>query len=227
MRQTLALFTLFVAVSAGAQQFRLGPRYSNYSTDVSVTRDAFDTSRQSAFGVVGDYRNGAFVLDFLADHDPENGISISDILPFVERYERTRGEVTVGYSLSLFDLQAGARFDSISIGSDAIPRGDFFGTSDVTHQAIVAGIRVHTPASQKVGFYALGRGYVGSFDFDGSNSNSDSTGWRAEAGLTFPIGESAWSVEPGFEYEDLRSQNDRLELKTNRFFVNFIYAFGK
>src|SRR6266545_1855584 len=77
MRRTL--FTLLIvcfAASANAQIqninttrsggpttsgiFSFGPRVSNYSTDVRETLTPLKTGRQSSFGVVGDYRNGAF-----------------------------------------------------------------------------------------------------------------------------------------------------------------------
>jgi len=95
--------------------FTIGPRISNYATDVR-TLTPLDTGRQSSFGVVGDYRTGVFVLDFMYDHDPENGINVSDLLIDTSAYSRDRGEATVGFAVTPFlDLQGGVRFDQMRV----------------------------------------------------------------------------------------------------------------
>src|SRR6476659_490584 len=114
MRPTLLAVTLMACAAAASAQtqniqttrgggssyndgvFTIGPRLSNYSTDVRETVTPLRTGRQSSFGLVGDYRNGNFVLDFMYDHDPENGISVVDLIVDTGNYSRDRGEVTVG-----------------------------------------------------------------------------------------------------------------------------------
>lgn len=233
------LATLLLATAADAQQFTsssneggsfsIGPRYSNYSTDVDLGGATLETGRQHAFGLVGGYRSGAFVLDFLLDHDPENGIGIDDFLPFdLENYSRDRVEGTVGWSvLPMLDLQAGVRMDQITLGGLGFDSG-FFDSNDLEFQALTAGVNFHTPADRQVGFYALARFYAGTAKFeDDARGDDDATGWRAEAGVAIPIGESAWHIVPGIEKEHLELQEDFLDIDTNRFFVNFVFSTGR
>lgn len=209
--------------------FRIGPRYSNYSTDVDIEIVTIDSGRQHAFGLAGDMRSGSFVLDFNVDHDPENGLQISDLLPIeFGRYERTRGEFTVGWAaMPVIDLQAGFRMDTFSIGGQAFG-GSLFGGEDFDHSAILGGIHVHTPTRHPFGVYGLFRGYVGSIDFGGSafQAQVDSSGWRAEGGVEIPIGDSRWHAVPGIEFERLTAE-PRVVVETNRFFVNFVYTFPR
>lgn len=225
--RTLVIAAILVATpELVAQSFSIGPGISNYSTEVKSIAST-DTGRQVAFGLAGDYRSGAFVLDYLWDHDPENGISITDILVDTGNYSRNRGEVTVGFNLGNFlDLQGGLRLDSYRIGG-----ASFLGTSvaselDIEHQAIVAGIRVHTDERQPVAFYALGRGLLGNAKLDFGNvvgDNESTTGFRVEAGIPIRLGQSNWRIVPGVELEHLETQDDNIEIDTNRVFVNFLF----
>ncbi|HEX6177652.1 MAG TPA: hypothetical protein VF057_04795 [Thermoanaerobaculia bacterium] len=209
--------------------FRIGPRYSNYATDVDIDIFTIESGRQHAFGLVGDYRSGAFVLDFNVDHDPENGLELSDILPIeFGAYERTRGEFTVGWAAApILDLQAGFRIDTFSVGGVALG-GDLFDGEDFDHSAILGGIHVHTPTRRPFGLYGVARGYVGSIDFGGRGASGqvDSTAVRLEGGVEIPIGETNWHAVPGLEYERIEADPD-LKIETNRFFVNFVYTFPR
>lgn len=246
MRRTLvALITIACAATASAQinsirttpgsggssasGFSFGPRISNYSTDIDGGLATLKTGRQSSFGAVGDYRTGNFVLDFNYDHDPENGIRVTDIIFDVGNYSRDKGEVTVGLAVApILDVQGGIRFDTVRIGGASI-FGNAFGTDlNIDHQALTAGVKLHTGDGQQVGFYVLGRGYLGSAKFDvvGRHVNSDSSGFRAEGGLTIRIGESNWSIVPGVEYDHIETKDFDLRLNTNRFFLNFVYRAG-
>ncbi len=53
--------------------------------------------------------------------------------------------------------------------------------------------------------------------------DDDSTGCRAEAGVSIPLGNSNWSLVPAVEIERLETDNDSLRLDTNRLILNFIY----
>ena len=242
MKKSLMVFavTLFAA-SAHAQMqivttpvyrgatdrggFSIGPRYSNYATDLDIGIDTIESGRQHAFGLVGDYRSGVFVLDFNWDHDPENGLQFTDLLPIdFGRYERDRAEFTVGWSaLPVLDLQAGFRTDTFSVGS-----GDFFGGDDFDHSAIVFGVNVHTPTRKPFGVYGKARAFVGSVDFGGNSFQGqvDSEGIRLEGGVEIPIGDSNWHAVPGIEIERLEA-DPRVNVDTNRFFVNFVYSFQR
>jgi hypothetical protein len=226
---TLILAALAIPASAISTDdgFRIGPRYSNYSTDADIGLVTIESGRQHSFGLVGDYRAGVFVLDFMFDHDPENGFDVSDLLPLeFGDYSRDRGEFTVGWAAApIIDLHAGFRIDTFSFGGAALG-GDFFDNEDVEHSAILAGVRVQTPAGQPFRVYGLFRGYAGTADFGGrgAGSQEDSTGWRAEGGVEIPIGDSNWRAVPGIEFERIDA-SPRLEIETNRFFVNFLYRF--
>ena len=209
--------------------FRIGPRYSNYATDVDIEIFTIESGRQHAFGLVGDYRSGAFVLDFNVDHDPENGLELSDLLPIeFGAYERTRGEFTVGWAAApILDLQAGFRMDTFSVGG-VVFGGDLFDGEDFDHSAILGGVHVHTPTRVPFGLYGVARGYIGSIDFGGRgvSGQADSTAVRLEGGVEIPIGETNWHAVPGLEYERIEADPD-LKIETNRFFVNFVYTFPR
>jgi hypothetical protein len=245
MRRTLfTLLILCFAASANAQiqninttrsggpatsgVFSFGPRVSNYSTDVRETLTPLKTGRQSSFGAVGDYRSGAFVLDFTYDHDPENGISIASLIVDTGNYSRDRGEVTVGFAATPFlDLQGGLRIDSARVGGIAVFNNPVSTDLNIDHHALTAGIRFHTEPSP-VGFFVLGRGFIGSakLDFGTGDVDTDTSGYRGEAGLNIRIGESAWAVQPGYEYDHFETKNYGVRMNTNRFFLNFVYRRG-
>jgi hypothetical protein len=235
------LFVLASAVSSRAdldpapqdrrgEGFSIGPRFSNYSTEVDIDVGGIDTGRENAFGVVGGYRSGQLVFDFQLDHDPENGISLIDLLPIdFSNYERDRFEATVGWAaLPALDLQAGFRFDTLDLG-----RGFNFNSSSLEHSALAAGIHVHTPSNEPFGVYGLVRGYIGELQFQdddddfGSRNEIDSTATRIEGGIILPIGESAWRVVPGVEFERIEAEDLGMTFETNRFFVNVVYTFGR
>lgn len=240
MRRTL-LATLIIAcaATAGAQSlitttrrpshnegiFEIGPRISNYSTDVRESLTPLRTGRQSSFGVVGSYRNGTFVLDFMYDHDPENGISVASLIVDTGNYSRDRGEVTVGFAAAPFlDLQGGIRIDSTRIGGVVILGNPVSTDMNIDHQALTAGIRFHTEPNP-VGFFLVGRGLIGSakLDFGEGNVDTDTTGYRGEAGLNIRIGDSMWAVQPGYEYDHFETKDFGVRMNTNRFFLNFVY----
>jgi hypothetical protein len=213
--------------------FTIGPRVSNYSTDIDYAGLSIESGRQSSFGLAGELRNNHFVLDFLYDHDPEDGVSVVDILPIeFGKFSRDRAEVTIGYSIApMFDVQGGVRVDQISLGGEALG-GDLFDGQDVEHQALTAGVKFHTPDRRgAVGAYLLARGYLGTMDFgnDGFFDNNDngeqmdSTGYRAEAGVSIPLGSSNWSLVPAVEIERIQTDDDFLNLDTNRVLLSFVY----
>lgn len=208
--------------------FSVGPRFSNYSTEVDIDIGGIDTGRENAFGVVGGYRNGKLVFDLQLDHDPENGISLIDFLPIdFSLYERDRFEVTAGWAaLPALDLQAGFRFDTFNLGG-----GFDFSSSSLEHSALALGVHVHTPSNKPFGLYGLMRGYAGELQNDdagvGSRSEMDTTATRIEGGVILPIGDSAWNVVPGIEFERIEAEDAGITFETNRFFVNVIYTFGK
>ena len=224
-RLTMFVVLIFLAAAADAQtshsSFSIGPRLSSYSTDIDSDFTSLKTGRQTAFGLVGDYRTGHFVLDFQWDHDPSNGIHLTDLL-VTDDYDRDRGEVTIGYAISpLLDLEGGFRTETISLGSVA-----FFGTDFFDHQAITAGIHLHSDLRQPVRFHFKARGYFGSAKIDNqfdARRESDTNGWRAEGAVEIRIGESKWSAMPGIEYEKIDANDAGLRLNTNRFFVNVVY----
>ena len=229
MKSFLSLLAaaLSLAAAAQAQTFTIGPRISNYSTDLDFPGESLKTGRQVAFGLAGDYRSGAFVLDFNWDHDQENGMHLTDLIVDTSDYARNRGEVTVGYAAAPFlDLQGGVRLDSIRIGGASIFGSSVLTDLDIDHQALTAGLRLHSGDNDPAGFYILGRGYIGSAKLNFSAAptvDTDTSGYRGEAGIPIRLGESNWRVVPGAEYEHIEMKDYPLRINTNRLFLNFIY----
>ena len=62
------------------------------------------------------------------------------------------------------------------------------------------------------------------FDRFGVRVNSDTSGYRAETAVPVALGESAWFVVPGLEYERMRTQDSLVRWTTNRFFINFLHS---
>ncbi|HEX8154223.1 MAG TPA: hypothetical protein VF698_13905 [Thermoanaerobaculia bacterium] len=213
---------------SGDSIFTIGPRLSSYSTDVDLGPSTFETGRQTAFGLVGGYRSGAFVLDFNFDHDPEGGLDVIDLFGF-EDYSRDRFEAAVGWSaLPVLDLQAGIRLDQISVGG--FFSSEVLDPDDVEFQGLAFGGTLHTPQNRPFGVYGTGRYYVGTAEFADSprgRNEFDATGWRVEGGVSIPLGESNWSVVPGAEYEQLEIETGDFRLDTNRFFINFVWSSGR
>ncbi len=211
----------------GGSSFSIGPRAASYSTDVDTDFVSVKTGRQTSFGLEGDYRTGQLVIDFMYDHDPENGISLINLIGIdVGQYSRDRGEATIGFAvLPVLDLKAGGRAETIRVGGAEIFGNSVFSTLDLSHQALAFGARLHTAADRPVGAYLDGRGYVGTAKFNqsGFDVSTDTTGYRGEAGVSIPLGESRWSVVPAVEYEHLETKDYGLRLNTNRFMVNFLY----
>src|SRR6478672_9298168 len=247
MRTTLlAAITILCAAAASAQTdniqsfqpnrsnsgyshgvFTIGPRLSNYSTDIRESVP-LRTGRQSSFGVVGDYRNGNFVLDFMYDHDPENGISVVDLIVDTGNYSRDRGEVTVGFAAAPFlDLQGGVRIDSTRVGGVVVVGFPVATDLNIDHQALIGGVRSHTDGVP-LGFFATARVFAGSakVDFGLGNHSTDTTGYRGEAGLQIHIGDSPWSIQPGYEYDHFETHDFGIRMNTNRLFLNFVYRTG-
>lgn len=241
MRTTLlALIGIVCAASASAQTqsiqttrsnyggngvFTIGPRLSNYSTDIRETVTPLKTGRQSSFGIVGDYRIGTFVLDFLYDHDPSNGISVVDLIVDTGNYSRDHGEVTVGFAAAPFlDLQGGVRIDSTRVGGVVVIGFPVSTDVNIDNEAITGGLKFHTEGAP-VGFFATARGFIGSakVDFGLGNNNTDTSGFRGEAGLNIRLGEGAWAVQPGYEYDHFETKDFRIRMNTNRLFLNFVH----
>ncbi|HWS73173.1 MAG TPA: hypothetical protein VN605_13735 [Thermoanaerobaculia bacterium] len=228
----LAAILLLSAITASAQSvFSIGPRISNYSTRIEGDpTTTLRTGRQTAFGLVGDYRNGNFDLDFAYDRDSSNGASITDIFVDTGDYQRNRGELAIGYSiLPVLDLQGGARIEQIRFGGFSL-FGNAIG-SDLTmdHQALVAGIRLHSTTMNPAGFYLIARGLVGTAKFDdNANTQKDTSGWRAEVGIPIVLGASNWHLVPGAEYEKFDTKTfglgQKLRLDSNRVFLNFVFS---
>jgi hypothetical protein len=240
-RAVLVLAVLFAASASDAQisrittdrngnfsgsGFSIGPRISNYSTKFDTTTDRVRTGRQSSFGVAGDYRSGQFVLDFNWDHDPEDGFEPSDLVVDTGNYERDRWEVMAGYALApVLDIQGGLHYDDIRLGGASFFGNPIFNDLQIEHTAIAAGLKLHTGDRAPFGFYALARGFVGTADISllANADNPDTTGFRAEGGISFRLGDSNWYAVPGLEYERVQSDDDLLDFKSNRVFVNVIY----
>jgi hypothetical protein len=244
MRTTLlAVIGIICAAAAGAQTqniqttrsgygnsgvFTIGPRLSNYSTDIREELTPLKTGRQSSFGLVGDYRNGAFVLDFLYDHDPSNGISIVDLILDTGSYSRDRGELTVGFAAAPFlDLQGGVRFDSTRIGGVVVVGFPISPDVSIDNEALTGGVKFHSD-SVPLGFFVTARVFIGSakVDFGLGNNNTDTSGYRGEAGLNIRLGESAWSLQPGYEYDHFETNDFGIRMNTNRLFLNFVHRSG-
>lgn len=224
-----AFLLLTAAMPAISQTFTFGGRYSNYSTDIDGGVTTLETGRETSLGVVGDYRNGQFVLRGSYIHDLEGGITLGNLFPLnFADYERDRGEITAGWApIPFVDLEAGARVDDVRVGGI-----DFFGTSlfeelQIDHQAISLGVNVHTQTIRPIGWYGAAHGYIGSASFEVADVGveSDTSGWKIETGFPIAVGTSGWEVTPGVEYEYLETDNYGLRLETNRFFVNFAYTF--
>ena len=205
--------------------FTIGPRLTNYSTDILESPASLKTGRQSSFGLVGDYRNGQFVIDFLYDHDSSHGVSIVDLIVDTGDYSRDHGEVTVGFAAAPFlDLQGGVRMESTRIGGIVIIGFPVSTDLNIDHQALTGGVRFHSDAIP-LGFFVTARAFLGSakVDFGLGNNSTDTSGYRAEAGLNIHIGESAWSVQPGYEYDHFETKDFGIRLNTNRLFLNFVH----
>jgi hypothetical protein len=241
MRTTLiGLALVLAAASAGAQSsevstnrstgnsgFSIGPRISNYATRFNAGETSVKTGRQSGFGVAGDYRTGDFIFDFMGDRDPENGLRLTDLIIGLGRYERTRGEATIGYAFSpSFDLQAGVRYDDFRLNGTSFFGNPFFSDLEVNHQALTGGVHLHTRDFESVGYSVTARAYGGTADFSvtGPGVNDPSTyGIRVEGAVSLRIGRSQWYAVPGLEYEKLTSEDEVLDLDTNRIFIKVMY----
>jgi hypothetical protein len=230
---TAALLALLVlgATTASAQSvFSIGPRISNFSTRVEGDPlTTFRTGRQTAFGLVGDYRNGNFNLDFAYDRDSSNGANITDILIDDADFQRNRGELAIGYSiLPVLDLQGGVRFEQLRFGGFSLFGGSF-GDVNMDHQALVAGIKLHSTTMNPAGFYLTARGLVGTAKFDDNgNTQKDTSGYRAEVGIPIALGSSNWHLVPGAEYEHFDTKTfglgQQIRLDSNRVFLNFVFS---
>ena len=224
----IAAAMVLVAGSAYAQSGTFGGRISSYSTDIDAAFFSLETGREMSIGLHGSYRNGMFVLNGQWDHDFEGGISVSDFLPFdAANYERDRIELAVGISPAEYiDLVGGFRLDEILIDSVSVV-GFNFGDA-IDNQAILVGINFHSPerTTSAVNWYALARAYFGTaeFDFNNLRVEEDSFGYRIEVGVPIAIGDTQWSITPGFEWESIETDEFDLQLDTNRFFLGFTYA---
>ena len=84
--------------------------------------------------------------------------------------------------------------------------------------------------------HRLGFSFVVEKGPDGPGAGRAAGGWsrrppavrhlRLEGGVEIPIGDSNWHAVPGIEIERLEA-DPRVNVDTNRFFVNFVYSFAK
>jgi len=233
----LVCSVLLCATAVSAQNLSLGGRYSNYSTEIqAVQLLSLETGRESSLGILGQYRNGSFEMNWNFDHDFEGGVSF-DFLPIdFAVFSRDRAEFAAGFApIPYLDVEFGARIESITFGGRSFFGDRFFDEIDMNHQAILFGVNAHSPTIRPVGWYASGRVYLGSADLNiqGVELSPDTAGIKIEGGIPIPVGLSGWEVVPGLEFEHLETDDkstivsNALELDTNRFFINFVYNFGR
>lgn len=222
---------LLGATTASAQVFSIGPRISNFSTRIEGDpTTTLRTGRQTGFGLVGDYRNGNFGLDFSYDRDDSSGASITDILLDASDYQRNRGELAVGYAiLPVLDVQGGVRYEEIRFGGFSLFGNSVFSDLTMTHQALVGGIKLHSTTMNPAGFYFIARGLVGNAQFDDAgDTQEDTSGWRGEVGIPIALGSSNWHIVPGAEYEHFDTKSfglgQKIRLDGNRVFLNFVFS---
>jgi hypothetical protein len=229
-RLMLATLALLTATALQAQGLTLGGRYASYDTDLDAGIASLETGRASSVGFLGAYRNNGLVFDAAIDHDFESGVTVGDFLPIdFADYSRDRIEAGVGYGvLPVLDVMAGVRKDDITVGGNFFGF-DFFDDLNFDHQALWGGVTAHSRTIRPFGWYVSGRGYAGTakFDVEGARVKSDTSGAKLEAGFPIPLGLSGWEVTPGFEYEQLKTDDFDVELKTNRFFIAFTYTLGQ
>jgi hypothetical protein len=233
--RVLTLFAaalLVAATTASAQSvFSIGPRISNYSTRIEGDpATTLRTGRQTAFGLVGGYRNGKFDLDFSYDRDSSNGTNLTDIFIDADDYQRNRGELAIGYAvLPMLDLQGGVRIEEIRFGGFSLFGNPIGSDLTMDHQALVAGVKLHSTTMNPAGFYFIARGLVGTAKFDdNADTQKDTSGWRAEVGVPIALGSSNWHLVPGAEYEKFDTKNfglgQKIRLDSNRVFLNFVFS---
>ena len=102
------------------------------------------------------------------------------------------------------------------------------GDETFDHQALTAGIQLHSPEGSPVVIYGIARGYFGTADIGGDGIDADETetsGYRPEGGVSIPLGQSNWTITPALEYEVLDTENGFMRLKSNRFLLNVTYTF--
>ena len=122
------------------------------------------------------------------------------------------------------DLQGGVRIDSTRVGGIIVVGFPVSTDINLDNQALTGGVKFHTDGIP-LGFFVTARAFLGSakVDFGLGNQNTDTSGYRGEAGLNIRIGESAWSVQPGYEYDHLETKDFGIRMNTNRLFLNFVY----
>lgn len=225
-RITMTLVCLVVAASAFGQQFTIGGKYSNYETELSVGGGGFDTDRQSSLGFILEYRNERFVMKGVLDHDFESGIGL-DFFDLAD-YSRDRIEISAGYGVTPnLDLDFAVRIDSLSV--DSFLFDDFFGGTDLDQEAVGVGATFHSEADAEVGYFLMGRAYIGNAEFDlGVDVDADTTGFRIEGGVPIRLGSTNWKIVPGVEWERFETGDflgsDGFEFETNRLVLAFTYT---
>ena len=228
MRHVMTGFVcLMLTVSAFGQQFSIGGKYSNYETDLGVAGGSVETDRENSLGFIVEYRKDQFVLKGQLDHDFESGIAVFDLFDLVD-YSRDRIEFSAGYGVTPnVDLDIAVRIDSLTV--DTFLFEDFFGDTSLDQEALGAGVTFHSDQEAELGFFLMGRAYVGTAEFDaGLSADVDTTGFRIEGGIPIRLGESGWKVVPGIEYERFETDDvigiEGFELETNRLVLAFIYT---
>lgn len=224
----------FFTSAVFAQNFTMGARYSNYSTEIAAEAVDFislETGREGSFGIFGEYRAGRAVLSGSYDRDDSSGIALSFLPIDLAEYSRSRFEGTIGYAVTPFmDIEGGVRVDSVEFG------GTLFFSEDLSldHQALALGVNLHTPTIRPIGWYGLARGYFGTADINvlGVSADTDTTGFRVETGVQIPLGLSGWQIIPAVEYERIETDRSNIldpgiDLESNRLMLMASYTFGR
>ena len=225
-RIAMMVVCLIAGLPAIAQEFTIGGKYSNYETELNLGGAGFDTDRESSLGFILEYRNDRFVMKGQIDSDFESGIGF-DFFDFAD-YSRDRIEVSAGYGVTPnLDLDFAVRIDSLSVDTGLFD--EFFGGTDLDQEAFGVGVTFHSDPDAEVGYFLMGRGYVGSAEFDiGLSTDVDTTGFRIEGGVPIRLGESGWKIVPGVEWERFETDDilgaDGFEFETNRLVLAFTYT---
>jgi hypothetical protein len=224
----IALTAVTAAAQTSHSTFSIGPRVSSFSTDVDGEAGySVKTGRENAFGIVGDYRTGRFMLDFSWDTDSSEGLNFTTVFIDVSDYQHQRGEFAGGYAVTPFlDLQAGFRDESYQIGGFSFLGSSFGSNLNFDHQALIGGLHFHSDLRQQVVAHVKVRGYIGSAKFDnslGQRIQTDTTGWLGEASADIRFGESNWYIVPGAEWDRVETSDYDLRFNTNRFLLSVLY----
>ena len=218
------LVTLVCSPMAAQQTF--GLKLGAYSTEIDIGSSALDTDRANTFGLFYEWRNPHLVVRASADFDQEADASFT--AGATSKFSRDRFEVLVGYPGTTFmDLEGGIRIDSFDATSFTIPGGST-GRVGMDRQALVLGLHFHSQRDQRLAWYGIVRGYLGTMDISGVK-DQDTSGYLVETGLPILFG-NGWAVTPGVELERISTDqvagdNTSLDFTTDRIFVSVSYTY--